>query len=88
MSDAPVEYTCKHYSILIEDFARTLERIADVQNGLALECETAFQAYLSLALFRVVKDSAQHLETFLEAHDPAGSIKPVNLVLHTPIMGL
>lgn len=80
----PVEYTCRHYSALIEGFARTLERCADVQNGLALEGETAMGAYLSLALFRVLRDSERALVEFLDAHDPEGHITRPSFVLCPP----
>lgn len=88
MSDAPVGVTCKHYSVLIEGWARTLERLADVQNGLALECESPLQAYLALALFRALRDSSEALEEFLKGHDPDGTIKPPVFVLHPPFMAL
>lgn len=85
MTAEPEGYQCPHVTELAHTMARLLESVADVQNSLAMECETAFQAHTSMTLYRAVRGSCDVLGMFLASHDPDGNVRPPELSITPPV---
>lgn len=83
MTEAP-NFTCEHVTQVLISFSFLLERVADVQNSMAMESTDELSIVLSKALYATVKRGCDDLEEFLKDHDPQQNVTRPHLTLYPP----